>query len=120
MALRLFYMAVLLALTLMFPFFQTIGFSTEGTTPSVAKAQKRKESEEIQGKIVRIDPDTHTIHVGPRTLGKPKALRVSERTEITIEGKPATFQELRAGDKVRVRYDSGSEEKIAESVEVLT
>ncbi|MBI3804097.1 MAG: hypothetical protein HY282_10090 [Nitrospirae bacterium] len=120
MALRLFYMAVLLALTMLFPFFPTIGLSAEGTTPAVAKAQKRKELEEIQGKILKIEPDSKLIHVGPKTLGRSRALKVSDQTEITIEGKPATFPELRMGDKVRIRYAASEGEKTAASIEVLS
>lgn len=118
MTLRLFYIAVVLAMMTILPFFPTSGFSVEETEPTVA-VPKRKEREEVRGKIVRIDAVTRRIRVVPGMFSSDKEVRVTAQTEITIHGRPGTFSELRAGDKVRVEYvHFDGKEKTAELIEV--
>lgn len=119
MALRLFYIAVLLAMMTILPFFPAGGFSSAEETPTLAKAPKRKEREEVQGKIVKIDPVTKKIRIVPGIFSRAKDVRITSRTEITIHGRPATFHELRPGDKVKVLSLADQEGQTAESIDVL-
>lgn len=119
MTLRLFYIAVVLAMMTLLPFFPTSGFSVEEAEPTVA-APKRKEREEVRGKIIKIDPAAKRVRIVPGIFGRDKEVRITTRTEITVHGRPATFSELRTGDKVRVVYvHSESKEKTAELIEVV-
>ncbi len=120
MALRLFYIAVFLAMMTILPFFPTAGFSVEEAEPTVAKVPKRKELQEARGKIIKIDPANQRIRIVPGLFSRDKEMRVTAQTKITIQGRPANFSELRPGDKVRVRYlTSDREEKTAEFIEVI-
>lgn len=119
MTLRLFYIAVLLAIMTILPFFPASGFPVEGTAPTVAKGQKRKELKEMRGKIVKIDPATQRIRVVPGIFSRAKEIQITRQTEIMIHGRPATFSDLRAGDKVSVLSLASDDEQTAESIDVL-
>jgi hypothetical protein len=119
MTLRLFYIAVLLAIMTILPFFPSSGFPVEGTGPTVAKGPKRKELKEVRGKIVKIDPATKRIRVVPGIFSRATEIKITAQTEIVIHGRPATFSELRAGDKVSVVSLASDGEQTAESIDVL-
>lgn len=120
MTLRLFYIAVILAMMTILPFFPRAGFSVEETEPPVAKAPKRKEREEVQGKIVKIDPATKRLRIVPGIFGRDKEICVTAQTQITTHGRPAVFNDLRTGDKVRVEcLTSDGRERTAQFIEVL-
>ncbi|MDC4224373.1 MAG: hypothetical protein MPW15_09135 [Candidatus Manganitrophus sp.] len=97
MVVRLFYIAVLLALMTILPFLPAAGISSAEETPTLAKAPKRKEMKEVRGKIVKIDPVTQRIRVVPGIFSRAQEVRITARTEITIHGRPATFQRAAAG-----------------------
>ncbi|MDC4204857.1 MAG: hypothetical protein MPW14_11495 [Candidatus Manganitrophus sp.] len=118
MVVRLFYIAVLLALMTILPFLPAAGISAE-ETPTLAKAPKRKEMKEVRGKIVKIDPVTQRIRVVPGIFSRAQEVRVTARTEIMIHGRPATFSALQPGDKVRVRSLADHEDQTAESIDVV-
>lgn len=119
MTLRLFYIAVMLAIMTLLPFFPTSGFSSVEETPTLSKAPKRKEREEVRGKIVKIDPATKRIRIVPGIFSRAKDIRITSRTEITIHGRPAVFNELRPGDKVKILSLADREGQTAESIDVL-
>lgn len=119
MTLRLFYIAVMLAIMTILPFFPAAGFPVEGAGPTVAKVPKRKELKEVRGKIVKIDPVTKRIRIVPGIFSRAQEVTVTAQTEIMIHGRPATFSELQPGDKVRVRSLADHEEQTAESIDVL-
>ncbi len=119
MALRLFYIAVMLAMMTILPFFPATGFPVEGTEPSVAKLPRRKELKEERGKIVKIDPATKRIRIVPGIFSRSIEIKITARTEIMIQGRPATFSELRPGDKVRVRSLADHKSQTAESIDVI-
>jgi len=121
MTLRLFYIAVLLALMTILPFFPAGGFSSVEETPTLAKAPKRRVREEVRGKIIKIDPVTKKLRVVPGVFSRAKEMSVTSRTEIRIHGRPATFSELKTGDKVRIQSLAlaDHDDPIAESIEVV-
>ncbi|NKE69220.1 hypothetical protein [Candidatus Manganitrophus noduliformans] len=118
MVVRLFYIAVLLALMTILPFLPAAGISAE-ETPTLAKAPKRKELKEVRGKIVKIDPITKRIRIAPGIFSRAQEVRVTAQTEIMIHGRPAAFGALQPGDKVRVRALADHEDQTAESIDVV-
>ncbi len=77
MTLRLFYIAVVLAMMTIFPFFPSAGFSVEETEPTVAATPKRKEREEVRGKIIKIDPATKRVRIVPGIFSGEKEVSVT-------------------------------------------
>jgi Cu/Ag efflux protein CusF len=51
----------------------------------------------ISGAIVRIDPDAGAVAIASERDSAPVVLSVTERTEITLNGRPARLSELRVG-----------------------
>jgi hypothetical protein len=119
MALRLFYIAVLLAMMTILPFLPASGLPAEGTEPAVAKVPKRKELKEVRGKIVKLDPVTKRIRILAGIFSRVQEVKITAQTEIMLHGWPATFSDLRAGDKVRVVSLASDDEQKAESIDVL-
>lgn len=118
MVVRLFYIAVLLALMTILPFLPAAGISAE-ETPTLAESAETERDEGGAGKIVKIDPVTQRIRVVPGIFSRAQEVRVTARTEIMIHGRPATFSALQPGDKVRVRSLADHEDQTAESIDVV-
>jgi Cu/Ag efflux protein CusF/frataxin-like iron-binding protein CyaY len=61
-------------------------------------------AEGVQGEISRIDADAKTIAITPLGGSEPLVLKVVERTEITLDGRPARLGDLAVGMRAAARF----------------
>ena len=72
------------------------------------------------GTITTVTPATRTLVVESRLGEKPWILgvEVSERLAITVGGKTGKLEDLRTGERVRLRWTREKDRLVAESIEV--
>jgi biopolymer transport protein ExbD len=58
----------------------------------------------VSGVIARVDVEGGHVAIIPANVAEPIALNVTERTEITLNGRPARLSDLRPGMRVEARF----------------
>lgn len=89
----------------------------EAVTTKTTKAAARVAT----GTVMAVTPASRTLIVESKLRDQPWTLgiQVPERAAITVGGKPDQLKDLKAGDRVRVRWIRTADGLVAESVAVL-
>ncbi len=58
----------------------------------------------VQGEIVRLHLDTQSLVIAPNGSDEGVTLTITDRTEITLNGRPARLSDLRPGQRVAARF----------------
>ncbi len=72
--------------------------------------------DELTGRIALVDPAQHEIAIDSGTA--TTQVKVADSARITVDGKQASFADIRQGASVRARLDRSGEEPQAVQVEV--
>lgn len=70
----------------------------------IATSRDECQVEGVQGEISRIDLDAKMVAITPLGSSEALVLNVVERTEITIDGRPARLSDLQVGMRAAVRF----------------
>lgn len=80
------------------------------------KEAPKEKPKGLFGKVVKVDGKNVVIKIRPAKQGdEPKEMTVTtdDKTEVTIEGKPAKLEDLKADMRVMVTPETGTAAKIA-------
>ena len=75
----------------------------------------------VEGTVKSVDPATGTVHVSTGLFGlfgKTLTLRMSEDTEVQVDGRLGSLTEIREGAKVRVAYEVRDGKNVATHIEL--
>ncbi len=94
--------------------------SSSGMSGSPAAAPPSLPQEkQVEGPVKKVDPATKTVEVG-RFFGLfSKKLEVTDTTNISIEGKKGSLEDLQQGSRVKASYEPEDGKNIATSIEVM-
>ena len=74
----------------------------------------------LEGTVKKINPATSTVEVSIGRFGLwAKNLEVSSATEIRIEGRKASLEDLQEGEKVKASYETRVGKNFATSIDVM-
>ncbi len=74
----------------------------------------------LEGTVKKVNPATSTVEVSIGRFGLwAKTLEVSSDTEIRIEGRKASLEDLHEGEKVKASYETRVGKSFATSIEVM-
>lgn len=95
-------------------------------SPGMAAQQEGKgEAKEggrvATGTVTAVTPATRTLVVESRLRGEPWILgvEVPERLAVTVGGKTKKLEDLKAGERVRLRWNREKDRLVAESIDLL-
>ncbi len=94
-----------------------MGVALFGSTTVFAANEPTAKNE--AGKIISVDAKTHTLVVASTKDGKPHTFQWNEKTKVTLQGTKGTEGDLRAGEKVSVKYGSADGKMIANEIYVM-
>ncbi len=96
----------------------TSGYSASGAAPS-APAAAMPQEKQVEGPVKKIDPAAKTVEIG-RFFGLlTTKLEVTDDTNISIDGKKGSLEDLQEGTRAKASYESGGGKNIAKSIEVM-
>ena len=89
----------------------------EKAEPAKAEKAKKPSVPSISGEVVSVDATSNTIVIKTKN-GEEKKFEVNSETKITMEKKPMALQDLKAGEKVGVKYSETEGKMVAKSIKV--
>ena len=73
----------------------------------------------VEGTVKSVDPATGTVQISTGLLGLfGKTLRLSEDTEVQIDGRLGSLTEIREGARVKVAYEVRDGKNVATHIEL--
>ena len=86
----------------------------------VGKGEAKAAERAATGTVLAVTPESRTLVVESRLGGQPWILgvEVPERLAVTAEGKTRKLEDLKAGDRVRLRWNREENRLVAESIAV--
>ena len=83
-------------------------------------AQSQQTTALLEGTVKSVDPTTGTVQVSTGLFGLfGKTLKLSEDTEVQVDGKLGSLTEIREGAKVRVAYEVRDGKNVATHIELV-
>jgi Cu/Ag efflux protein CusF len=74
----------------------------------------------LEGTVKKVDPGTSSVEVSIGKFGLwAKTLEVSNDTEIRVEGRKASLEDLHEGEKVKASYETRVGKSFATSIDVM-
>jgi hypothetical protein len=92
-----------------------VTYAEEGAAPSAPAAHKEMAAR--HGKITAVDAAAKTITIQVKDA-EPQTIATDDKTEVMVDGKAATFADLKAGLFVQVLPDTGTATKIVAKSEM--
>lgn len=89
----------------------------EDAAPAAPAPAHKADMAARHGKITAVDAAAKTITIQAKD-GQPQTVATDDKTEITLDGKPATFADLKAGLFTQVTPDTGTATKIVAKSEM--
>ena len=77
-------------------------------------------SASLEGTVKKVNPATSTVEVSTDRFGLwAKSLEVSSATDIRVEGRKASLEDLHEGEKIKASYETRVGKSFATSIEVI-
>jgi len=77
-------------------------------------------SASLEGTVKRVNPATSTVEVSTDRFGLwAKSLEVGSATDIRVEGRKASLEDLHEGEKIKASYETRVGKSFATSIEVI-
>jgi len=74
----------------------------------------------LEGTVKKVNPATSSVEVSTDRFGLwAKSLEVSSTTEIRVEGRKASLEDLHEGERVRASYETRVGKSFATSIEII-
>jgi hypothetical protein len=75
----------------------------------------------LEGTVKKVNPATSTVEVSTDRFGLwAKSLEVGSATDIRVEGRKASFEDLHEGEKIKASYETRVGKSFATSIEVIS
>jgi hypothetical protein len=88
--------------------------------PSIPDSTGSPTGASLEGTVKKVTPATSTVEVSIGQFGLwAKSLEVSSATDIRVEGRKASFEDLQEGEKVKASYETRVGKSFATSIEVV-
>ena len=107
------------AIALVVSLILVVAFSTVVMAQEKAPAEKKASAKvrQVTGEVIAIDVKANTVTVRVRKVDF--VISVDANTRITLNKEKKTFTDIKAGDRVRVRYTEVDKENVARSIAIL-
>lgn len=75
----------------------------------------------LEGTVKKVNPATSTVEVSTDRFGLwAKSLEVGSATDIRVEGRKASLEDLHEGEKIKASYETRVGKSFATSIEVIS